>query len=281
LPGRPCRYMSRQAATVQTVPNSVQQITRSSAPLPYLVPRSAARLRCFDGQPQIPVLPATRLQLVLLLDQPSLDLRAIGEVVLSDVGAALQAFRGARSLPGNRFRRINSLEECIVLLGRAKLRNVLALKPNAESARAARAIRPLAARARLTAELAGTIARRFREIDPTSAYLAGLLHEIGRIPALLNWKVAGADLKDIVSVGSLLASEWGLPDFVEPTLQFTDCRVQPWAKLRRIVSIAWDMANAISGGATAPQRVLSAHSRARERSAQARQSFPLRPIRIQ
>lgn len=252
-------------------------------PRPFLLDRGVATPRFFQQHPAVPVLPATRLQLDLLLGQPALNLQAILGVILNDVGASLQVSRAASRGTGSCDPRTGRIKECIIHLGPKGLRGATAATFSLADGRRNEAAQQLWTRARLTAELSQTMAGRMPRIDPSDAYLAGLLHESGRIPALLGWSSNQIDVNDAAAVGRALAREWGLPAFVGPTLLLSSGSLQPASRLHRVVAIAWEMSNAICSGhplpKQAPQRISKRHSDASSKTMQAR--LLLRPVRIQ
>src|ERR1700743_183042 len=69
-----------------------------------------------DPFPNIPVTAMTRLQLDLLLAGRSIDLSAVGEVILSDAGATLQMLRLIGEEHRDQTNRPTSIEECIISL---------------------------------------------------------------------------------------------------------------------------------------------------------------------
>jgi HD-like signal output (HDOD) protein len=233
---------------------SADQPARLSPPppsRPFLVRALAPPRRFFDGVPVLPISPATLLELDLLLGLRTFDVPALSEVVLSDLGAVLQLLRTAGRRDGD----APGVDGCIVRLGPRKLRAALTPKSPAEASRANAQVAELWQRARLTAELARVLSRRFSTIGPADAYLAGLLHEMGRIPAILSWKVQEIEVRDIASVGPLLAREWHVPEYLRPTLQFAAGPLKQWSPLQHVVSTARDLANAVMHGASLPRRI--------------------------
>ena len=73
-----------------------------------------------DALPQMPILAATRLQLELLLQERSVDLKNMAEIILADAGATLQVLR----LIGEEYPAKRSgptrIEDCIVSLNRER-----------------------------------------------------------------------------------------------------------------------------------------------------------------
>ena len=218
---------------------------------PFLLRRSNAR-RYFDDQPPVPVLPATKLQLDLLLSEPACDLQLVTEVVLSDVGATLQLLRASAQQRAGSDRRSGRVDDCVLNLGRSGLRRILTatLRPARETC--VLAARQLWQRGQLTASLARIMASRFARISPEQAHLAGLLHEFGRIPGVLGWRVPGLDLGDATAVGRTLLREWQLPAYLAPTLLPASGPKPAGASLPAIVTTAWELANVIESEGTKP-----------------------------
>jgi hypothetical protein len=145
------------------------------------------------------------------------------------------------------------MEEVIVHLGRSGLRRALFAADCGCVSRTNRDLLALWQRGRLTAELSEALACRYPDITPARAYLAGLLHEMGRLSATLGWQADNVDLSDPLAVGRRMAQEWCLPEFVEATLLFARDREPAWYHLHRVVRSAWDVANAVAqGGAPLP-----------------------------
>ena len=252
--------------------------TRQFSSRPFLV-RDAIP-RHFDGVPPLPVSPAVLLQLDLLLGQRSLDVEAIADVILADVGATLQVFRSSALLKRDSGERPTRIEDCIGWIGPRKLRQAIAPKGPKRAAHATRPVVTLWQRARLTAEIANTLSRRFAGMNPASAYLAGLLHEAGRVPAVLAWQVERVDLHDMVGIGRRLAHEWSFPAFVESTLQFAAGPAQSWTPLQRVVSTACDLANAVTNGRPLQRQVPLGPGEAGPAGYTEGNAVALRPIRI-
>ena len=225
--------------------------TRSPA-RPFLLHHSVVTRTCFREHPAVPILPATRLQMDLLLGQPVLDLDAILEVILSDVGATLQAWREASRTGKSGERRTRRIEDCVIHLGRNGLRHATTSTFPMAGGQRNQAARELWTRARLTAEFTRTIAGRVPKINPSDAYLAGLLHEAGRIPALLGWSLNEIDVNDVAAVGRAIAEDWQLPASVGRTLLLSSGSLQAASGLHRVVAIAWEMSNAICNGQPRP-----------------------------
>jgi hypothetical protein len=164
--------------------------------------------------PDVPVMPETLLLLELNAQACSVDLREMTQVVLGDPGATIQILReGGRECsfgeePPNR------IEDCISALGvrtciEAVSRRIVSRAMNKPAImRAWSHSRKIAETCKLIAEEAS------QNIDPDEAYLTGLLHELGTLPAILDWAPALAVSSDPVLTGLRLAEEWFLPQCV-------------------------------------------------------------------
>jgi hypothetical protein len=213
---------------------------------PFLVRRTGGVRRILSSHPAIPVQPETRLQLDLLLGAATLDLPAIVNLILRDVGACLQLFRSSSTKHDSSGTRASRIDECVIHLGRTGLRQAMSSVVSTEPGQRYEAIRQLWARARLTAALSETMAARFPELRSCDARLAGLLHEAGRIPILLDWTSRELDFDNPATVGRAMVGEWGIPAFVEPTLLLASRKArQAVSLLQQVVVVAADLANAI------------------------------------
>jgi len=249
---------------------------------PFLVRNGAPLRRYFDGRPTLPVLPVTLLQLDLLSAQRAPEPQTVRDVVLSDLGAVLQLFRTSAAAASHADRDANRVLGLVARFGPRKLRLELASKDRPFASRTDLAIAALWQRARLTAEIARLLSLRFSDIDPGQAYLSGLMHEVGRVPSVVSWPAEGMDLSDVAAIGRQLVHEWRLPSFVAPTLLFAAGAMQTQSPLQRVVSAAYDLANAVTHGLPVPRRTLRAPCTCEASDGAVRAaSHELRPIRIQ
>lgn len=176
-----------------------------------------------DALPQMPILAATRLQLELLLQERSVDLRAMAEIILADAGATLQVLRLiGEEYPGEE-ERPTRIEDCIVSLNRERWYEVVRASGTSHSA-------PLLAEwqhCRRIAECARELARCMDGFQPEEAYLVGLLFRLGKFPRLLGWRpvaelpriTADAHLGEDHAVSLMLAEYWHLPEYLLSALR--------------------------------------------------------------
>ncbi len=202
-------------------------------PLPVaLLPAGVPLLEAGDALPCMPVLAATRLQLELLLQERSVDLKEMAEIILADAGATLQVLRLiGEEYPGEE-ERPTRIEDCIASLNRERWYEIVCAAGTSHSA-------PLLAEwqhCRRIAECARELARCMDGFQPEEAYLVGLLSRLGRFPRLLGWRptaelarasIAGAYLGEDHAVSLMLAEYWHLPAYLLSALREQVPAVQP------------------------------------------------------
>jgi HDOD domain len=251
---------------------------------PFLVHRRSACHRYFDGQPAIPVMPATMAQLDLLLGQAVLELDAITESILGDPGATLQLLRvTARSRDGADCS-FSQVSDSVVHLGRMGLRRALPLLLPSAPAGRNRAAWQLWRRAQITAELSRLLASRSTAVSPDQARMAGLLHEVGRLPMILGWRAGGINLEDSTAVRCAMEREWNIPPGeTSALLPEQKPAIRPSA-IGEIVAAAAKIANAVSDVQPGPLQKLDGISASGSQMRQAKrrpQSDRPLPFRVQ
>ena len=157
--------------------------------------------------PLFPLLASTQFCMDVLLRGAVLDLSSVVEVLHVDPCALLRILAGVAEEVPNTTEWPYRLQDCIAMLGRTGL--VRALTPVASS---------WAQQSRLSAFAehgvaigrAAQVAAQGLGVCPESAYLCGLLHEIGDLPAQLGW--LGRDFKCApCEAVDLLAMQYHLP----------------------------------------------------------------------
>lgn len=166
-----------------------------------------------DELPEVPALPSTVVHLEFLLQEHAIDLRAVAEVILRDLGASIQVLRISGSLQDAEAGRARKMQDYIVDLGKETLLSAIPAITYARDGRHS-LIAASWEYGRLVGQTAQTIAGVLPGVDPEKAYLAGLLHDMGTIPMLLGWSLPGVDVVDFDAVACWLAREWSLPWFV-------------------------------------------------------------------
>jgi len=160
-----------------------------------------------DPLPDVPILLSTRLQLELLLQEPVLDLSAVSEVILQDLGATLQILR----LVGEEYRSFDErpirIEDCIASLDTHiwfGAVSALTLEQNSHAASAWQ-------HAKQIGRYAEQLAEQQEGLRPGEGQLVGLLHEMGKLPELLGWQRSVLEHEDRNAVAAILAEHWHLP----------------------------------------------------------------------
>ena len=188
--------------------DSLPQPTRALSPLCFLVEEE--RDLCAEPLPDIPVLLSTRLQLELLLQERVLDLRAVSEVILQDLGATLQILRLVGEEYGGADDRPIRIEDCIACLDVQVWFDAVSSITLVQNSHAAGAWQHARQIGRYAEQLAGLE----EGLRPGEGQMVGLLHEIGRLPELLGWPRAFLPYEDRSVLGAMLAEQWRLPGCV-------------------------------------------------------------------
>ena len=180
-----------------------------------LLEHQAYQPKKVDFLDHVPVMSATVLGLEMLLQEPCIDLRVASELILSDVGATIQILRSIGREYDLAAERPSRMGDCIASLD-------VDTWFSAISARTFPCDRKHAAttavwrHCRLVAQYAQLVAESLDTVSPEDAYLVGLLHGIGEIPAALGWPNCGRNGTD---ANALAAMEGTLPLFVLSALR--------------------------------------------------------------
>lgn len=175
-------------------------------------PRSA-HSESIDNLPDLPVLPETVLAMELQLQSSTVDLRTFTTTVLSDLGAILQILRMAGREYGATDDRPIRIEDCICDFGPSACFEAVASGVIARGFQ-----RRVVAEIWTHAQEIATHAKHLAEdvpgtISPDQAYIAGMLHAIGSLPATLGWRWSEAS-HDRATTALKLAERWALPGYL-------------------------------------------------------------------
>jgi hypothetical protein len=182
--------------------------------------------------PAIPIMQETLLLLDLAVQEPSVDLREMTQLVLDDLGATLQILRLAGREYGNSHDRPIRIEDCISGLGVAACMEAVSEERAARHGRQ-RLIADMWAHSREIAQYAREIANEMPEINPDQAYLVGLLHLIGSLPSVLGWVDSKKNAVAEAASGLQMARQWSLPHFVQQFFsesQSAECKSE-WSEI--------------------------------------------------
>jgi putative nucleotidyltransferase with HDIG domain len=174
---------------------------------------ASSELRAAVGQiGALPPVPGTYLALCQVLARPSAAMKDLLPVIEGDIGLCAKVLQVVNSAFFGLPRRISSLLEAVNYLGTSTIKN-LAVAVEAlrgDSLRGDISPLELQRHSLLTAQMA----RRMMAADPVradQAFLAGILHDIGRL--LLPRGGASAGM-DHALLGAYLLDLWGLPQAV-------------------------------------------------------------------
>ena len=178
-----------------------------------MVEPRASHQESVDNLPNLPVLPETLLAMELQLQSSSVDLREFSETVLSDLGATLQVLRMAGREYGADDERPMRIEDFICDFGPAACFEAVAKGAVARGFQR-RVVVEIWTHAREIASNAKHLAEAIPwAISPDKAYMAGMLHAIGSLPAVLGWGWSEAS-HDRALTGLKLAERWAFPGYL-------------------------------------------------------------------
>lgn len=204
-------------------------------------PPASTTIQAMDS---LPPLPAVALRVIQVAQDPRSSASDLAVLVSSDPGMSARILRIANSAAYRRGNEVTSVQQALVRLGFVQARNVAvstaitsAFPPDALNAlfRVEQFWRHSLAVALKAAELAG----QRRDVDPPTAFTAGILHDMGRLamfhadPAGLDQVVARVirgenDLLtleavalqyDHAAVGARLARRWKLPGEIADAIE--------------------------------------------------------------
>ena len=189
--------------------------------------------RVKKGTIRVPPSPVVALRLMQLLADESTPLEALKSALEQDQALAAIVLRLANSAAYRRAAEVVSLQQVVLVLGRKTLREVSVAKELHETTLGGGALVALRRRAwresLACAQVASWVAPMF-EVKPDEAFVAGLLHDIGRVPGIgileqLLTEHPEADTRNEdgwwqlveahhVALGTLLGRSWGLPSLL-------------------------------------------------------------------
>lgn len=192
-----------------------------------------------DPWPEIPVNSDTRILVEMILGTPTIDLESLCEILLSDLGATVQVLRcTAKHIEDSKLRPLR-LHECLVSLGKVNIQNSCAqVLPGLETA-SAESFSELWRHSWMVSRFAYSIAQVVDGGEPEKARIAGLLHDLGRIPSCLGW-TNSAWPQSSEDLGCKLADQWGLPWYVIFGIRCYDRPDTSAAMISRLVAAAHD-----------------------------------------
>ncbi len=191
-----------------------------------------------------PVLSSTQLCLELMMGGPALDLRATVDLVSRDPVAVLRIFSAvAREFPETH-NRPERLEECIVSLTSEDLLAALCQPPSPRSEQGA-----LVAFARHSTTIAhfACVAAASLGLAEERAYLVGLLHAIGTLPAELGRAPMPVRAEELFQLGAAIARHHHVPAELRKALEAVH-REDPRSLWVALIQAAHDLAADVASG---------------------------------
>jgi HD-like signal output (HDOD) protein len=174
----------------------------------------------------LPPLPPVAAQALRLIDDPDADVDALVRLVATDAALAARALRISRSLTHGPRQPPETLRRAILSVGLGTLRSVVL-------AASVRSVFPprdqiaegLWAHGLATAIAADEIARRSGDRDPGPSFIAGLLHDVGKLVFYLSDRTLFASLPHFdpvaeerafgvthPAIGAYLLQTWGIEE---------------------------------------------------------------------
>jgi len=161
--------------------------------------------------PDIPVMSETLLLMELMVRERTVDLSGISQLVLGDLGAALQVLRRAGredacadGLPAR-------IEDCIAGLGLHACLEAMSRRTIRRSARHPEMIEAWTHARRVAENCRALAEENSFSMNPDDAYLVGLFHGIGSLPGVLGWDRTNQISGSPEVVGLRMAQAWALP----------------------------------------------------------------------
>ena len=193
---------------------------------------------------KIPAQPRVLLDLNKKLASDSYDVRSLSRIIAADPGITAMLFKAARSPVFGRGKKLETLDQVIMVVGVKQTFNLVQAMALASSVsdKSRKAFDIFWTRSKEVAQMAALVARdriSICNVFPDQAYMAGIFHECG-VPLLMLrfpdyckslqldnvccWpNLAEEDAKfnvDHCSIGYIVVRHWGLPDFVCAAIQY-------------------------------------------------------------
>ncbi len=192
---------------------------------------------------EIPVLPATAQKVLSLMSDPDVSIEKLKRIITTDAGLATKILKVANSAFYGGCRNIENLSQAILRLGLNSLRNiVVAASMRNVYKNFGLAEKLLWEQTIGSAMAANIISRRTRVSDPEDAFIAGLLHDVGKVVLNNEYPQKFAQVMEKVyndavpysaaekevfefsqrEVGARVVRKWGFPERIELLLRHFD-----------------------------------------------------------
>lgn len=167
--------------------------------------------------PPPPVMPDAWQSLQLLLSTQVADLRAIADVIRSDVGLMIELLRLPSIMESpQRAGELLDIENLVVLAGIDQLRALAAttcvLPRELDTDVRLRSFEHYSLLAQRAAAIAEQLALNQGGARPEDAHAAALVRHLGALPSILGWDLAEFQQANYGEIGHAVAVLWGLPN---------------------------------------------------------------------
>lgn len=226
-----------------------------------------SELRDLLGDFELPSFPGAVMNVLSALRDPDFSMKKIAEQLQVDPGLHVKVLKTVNSAAFGFSTRVKNLHHAITLLGRSRLEAVVLSQAVKTSLPAVKLpffdMKRFWLSAAKRASLARTIANRFHPATQVECFTTGLLLDMG-LPVLINaksnqysvimdrWYSEEDSLLDEIEretfnydhtvIGSLMAEEWNLPDYLINTIsehhtQDSKAQIDPAIKVVSYISI--------------------------------------------
>ena len=245
--------------------------SQAGAPPVVAGPNTIACLDVARNIRDLPALPTIVLELLSSFEEPDVDIGRLAETISHDQALAARTLRVANSSAYGLATKVKTISQAIMVLGFDTVRSLVAAGAIVQvfpGDGAQRGLAPFWRHSMATAVCSRNVARRTR-INPEQAFLAGLLHDIGRLvlatrfprqyAAALAWRDTNdcwqVDAEEQVlglnhqQVGLMLAQAWQFPPLIQRAIGYHHApAVDDLGELASIVHVANAIVHALDMG---------------------------------
>lgn len=157
----------------------------------------------FDQIEQLPMVPEVVQTLIMELNDPDIDLNAVASDVAKDQAISLKVLKIVNSAHFGLNRKIASIDEAVVMIGMAKLKNIVVASGLTSSIQhvVGMDMKKFWQESIYIAGIAKELAILTEESDPDTAFTAGLLSTIGNLLIVMGAPSSSISIKEKVDAG--------------------------------------------------------------------------------
>ncbi len=176
--------------------------------------------RLVELSQSLPASPAAVFAVNASLSATPVNLKQVSRIIQSDLSLSAQMLRLANAAALEHDEAVWSIEQALVLAGVARLRTLVLTTALLQStAGAAAEVQALWEHSALTARLAERVAEACQWPEPGKAAIAGLLHDIGKLPLIVCECPPQENKPDHCEVGAWMAVSWRFPGFLVDAIE--------------------------------------------------------------